>query len=242
MKPVSLKFVHGFMGLPSDWDDVRIGLPEFDCGAVSIPAAEDWNSGIESLAQQGSDPEAARVWVGYSMGARISLGLAIECPNQCQGLVFISGNPGLENEDSANSRSIADEQVAQKLESTPTRLFLNDWYDQPVFESTPKSIRELAIRKKLDHKSSEWPAILRTYSVAKQPNYWHKINKLTIPLLVIAGARDQKYSGIANRIERLGSVSPISVQVVPECGHVIHLEKPDVVADLIRQFTRDNFG
>jgi pimeloyl-ACP methyl ester carboxylesterase len=91
------------MGHPTDWDEIRccvntkIGgfTHPLEIHAPEIQPAKNWDSGIRKLAEQVSDQS---IVVGYSMGARLALALAIEFPERIGGLILISGNAGIESD------------------------------------------------------------------------------------------------------------------------------------------------
>ena len=224
MQQLKLTFIHGFMGHPSDWDQVCGALENCETNAIEIGVAKDWHSSLEQIAA--SIPDHSIV-VGYSMGARLALGLAIEMREKCDGLVFISGNPGLESDAMREQRWIADQLVADRLKREPFDGFLRQWYQQDVFRTVPESIRRVEIERKQKRSPELWASILRVNSVAKQPNYWPQLKQLSIPALVVAGELDIKYREIANRID--DETGPnVSKLVMPGSGHMVHLEQPDL--------------
>jgi len=228
-----LTFIHGFMGLPCDWDDVRAALTEFETSGVEIGLAPDWQSSVRQLAK--AIPSRS-ILVGYSMGARLALGVATESPEKVAGLIFVSGNPGLETLQAREQRREADERVAARIEVEPLLQFLTDWYRGSVFAALPEELRRLEIATKLVRPSSHWPAILRTNSVSQQPNYWPRLKELTMPTLVVAGELDEKYRKIAQRIQQECSSPKLSAKVVRNCGHIVHREQPEAFCKLIRDF------
>ena len=77
---------------------------------------------------------------------------------------------------------------------------------------------------------------MRVNSIAKQPNYWPEIENLNIPVLAVAGEADEKYAKIAVRCTQK-SQSPLSrVKIIAECGHIVHREQPEKLADSIREY------
>lgn len=228
------------MGHSSDWDDIRGRLQESDLDvetdAVDIQEAVDWNGGIKRLASEISMPS---ILVGYSMGARIALALAIEYPEQVGGLLFVSGNPGLESEKLRNQRLSADLRLADQIEkladAEALQHFLNQWYQQRVFESLPKALVVEEIRRKASFDYTRWPNLLRTYSVARQPNLWPRIQELSIPFCVVAGQADEKYNNIAMRLGD-DAMGRARVQTVADCGHIVHREKPAEFVKIVRNF------
>ena len=233
MRP-SLTFIHGFMGHPSDWDEVRAALPEFETKALEIRSAADWRSSVDRLS--GSIPDQSVV-VGYSMGARLALGIALDSPQRCVGLVFVSGNPGLETAAAHEQRWEADQNVAKQLEqldSESLEPFLERWYQANVFASLPQGIRRDQIARKRKLFSPDWPKILRTHSVSRQPDYWSRLKQLSIPTAVVAGELDEKYREIAVRFEGEVRSGQVSKTIVPNCGHIVHREQPAALVRVIR--------
>lgn len=230
--PRELVFLHGFMGHASDWDEVRSQLPEFETRAINIEVATDWHGTVRSLT---SLLTKNSIVVGYSMGARLALGIALEFPEQCAGLIFVSGNPGLESETERAEREIADEKIADRIAAGQLEPFLQKWYQSSVFATLPEEIRDQEIERKLGRDAKHWPEILRVNSVSQQPNYWPRLHELVMPTWVVAGERDEKYKTIANRV---GEVVQIKVDLLPNCGHMVHREKPLELASLIRDFIK----
>lgn len=238
-----LIFLHGFMGHSSEWDFVREELqkcdPKLRTVAVDVGVATDWENGIRNLA---SEIVSGCILIGYSMGARIALGLANEYPQQIGGLVFVSGNPGLETDESKSQRLESDlelaDQISEFKDAESVAQFLNQWYRQSVFETLPDSIRDDEIRRKCRFDFRIWPEILRTYSVARQPNFWPCLKELSVPTCVVAGAADEKYKQIALRMgEELANL--VVTHTVAECGHIVHREKPEEFTQIIRNFVAD---
>ncbi len=239
MQP-ELIFFHGFMGRSSDWNDIRGRLHQSDAkigtSAVDIQSAENWESGIDGLAAGISH---GSILVGYSMGARIALGLAVKYPQTIGGVVLISGNPGLESVDARRQRLAADLRLADQIDKLSDRAsveqFLNQWYQQSVFAGVPESVKSEEIRCKANFDCRIWPDLLRTFSVARQPDFWPHLKKLSIPFCVVAGETDEKYNRIAARMGR-EATSRVSIQIVPNSGHIVHREQPDRLVQIVQDF------
>ena len=221
------------MGHPSDWDPIAAALAEFATHSLEIRAAADWQTGIQQLTE--AMPTRSIV-VGYSMGARIALGVAMEAAQRCDALVLVSGNPGLESEQAREQRRQSDQRLCQQIESEPRESFLNQWYQQDVFASTPETIRRQQVEQKLNRTSSDWPAILRSWSVSQQPNYWPRLRELQMPVLIVAGEDDEKYRKIAIRFQKEGPSENVTIKIVPDCGHIVHRERPEAVVQIVRDF------
>lgn len=222
------------MGDPSDWDFLAAELADYEICAPLIRPASDWKSSVEQLI--GNLPDRSII-VGYSMGARLSLAVTLEAPEKCAGLVFVSGNPGLEDETVREKRYAGDCRIAELIDKEPRRDFLHHWYTQStVFKSLEERVRNDEIERKSARAGDDWGAILRTNSVAKQPNYWPRLSELQVPTTAIAGILDRKY---ANIIARMGIEPNIQTRIVPHCGHIVHREQPHVFLHLIREYLND---
>lgn len=221
------------MGHPSDWDGIRAGLADYQTDATEITVAENWSASIEQLAE--SAPPSS-ILIGYSMGARLALGLALKFPRRFSGLVFVSGNPGLESASDREQRRLSDEQIAKRIESEALEPFFEQWYQAEVFASLSGELRHQEIQRKLRRASKDWPAILRANSVSQQPNFWPQLNELSVPMLVVAGELDQKYKAVARRIETEVTSANVTTTIVPQCGHIVHREQPESLIGIIRNF------
>ena len=230
-----LTFLHGFMGHSSDWDEVRASLPGFETDAIDVTVAGDWQTGIQQL---GETIAPDSVLIGYSMGARLALGVALEFPRQFAGLVFASGNPGLESDEDRQQRWQSDCSLAEQLETESIELFLQNWYRAEVFAAVPEEIREAEIARKLNHSSCDWPAIMKANSVSRQPNYWPRLTELKMPTVVVAGELDEKYRSIAFRMKAQRGTSDLETQIIRDSGHIVHRERPDAFVQLLQDFLK----
>ena len=225
----AVTLLHGFMGAPSDWDQVSAELSNIELATPSIRPAADWAQGVEELLDELPDRS---VFVGYSMGARLLLACALEEPWRCEGLVFVSGNPGLD-EEARGERRRRDLEIAARIEKEPRRDFLRQWYSQAVFASLSEQMAGDEIERRLAQQDAPWADILRTYSVSQQPNYWSQLGDLPCPILAVAGQRDDKYTDI---VIRMSKFTNCQARVVAAAGHIVHREQPYVFVQMLREF------
>jgi len=241
-------FLHGFMGSSADWRDVRVPLGDRTfCVAVDLPGhgaslgmAPDTYS-IEGAARAMisilDDLEVVRpIVVGYSMGGRLALYLALRYPERCAGLFLESASPGLESADERAARRAADESKARRLESDDFRAFLRDWYCQPLLASLARdeNLLRRTIEARLRNDPGELARSLRVMGTGSQPSLWGELEYLTVPTLAVAGGLDGKYAGISSR---LAGINPrIESAVVPGAGHNVHAEAPEEYVALLGSF------
>lgn len=177
-------------------------------------------------------------YVGYSMGARLCLQLALASPRTVTRLVLISGTPGIEDPDERRARRASDRALAEAIEpvdgaTPPTTLesFLRQWLANPMFAGVPPDAGGLDQR--LTNTPAGLAASLRLAGTGTQRPRWAALPRLAMPVLVVTGERDVKFTGIGRRMAR--AIGPNATHaVVTEAGHAPHLEHPEAVATLIR--------
>ena len=241
-------FLHGFMGSSADWKDLvaAIGdlafciapdLPGHGASLELTPDAYTMQGTARSVVHTLDELEVeSPVIVGYSMGGRLALYLALRYPERCAGLFLESASPGLESESERTARRAADDEKAKRLESGDFEKFLRDWYRQPLFESLAKDeglLRQtIAARRRND--PVELARSLRGMGTGRQPSLWAELEGLVVPALAVAGKLDGKYAGISSRMARVNQ--RVEAVVIPGVGHNVHDEAPAQYLALLGRF------
>jgi 2-succinyl-6-hydroxy-2,4-cyclohexadiene-1-carboxylate synthase len=170
------------------------------------------------------------VWVGYSMGGRVALHVALAHPEQVQGLVLISTTPGIEGPEERGARRASDEALAALAESEGTEHFIDRWLAQPLFRSLPAESADREAR--LANTPGGLASSLRLAGTGTQGPLWERLAELrerALPVLVVAGELDHKYSEQATRTA--SAIGPSArLLIVKDAGHACHLEQPKIVS------------
>ena len=169
---------------------------------------------------------------GYSMGGRIALHAALTLGDRVQRLVLIGASPGIEDPTERRARDTADERLAVEIENTTIEGFARHWASTPVLADQPAETREAVHADRLRSTPAGLAAALRGLGTGALPPLWDRLGELRMPVVLIAGERDAKFGGIAERMAN--AIPDATVEVVPGSGHAVHLERPDYVAALIR--------
>jgi 2-succinyl-6-hydroxy-2,4-cyclohexadiene-1-carboxylate synthase len=92
--------------------------------------------------------------LGYSMGGRIALYLALHAPQRLWALVLESASPGIEDVAEREARRQSDLTLAETLERDGIVTFVDRWHTLPLFATQaqlPASIRAELRRQRLGH-------------------------------------------------------------------------------------------
>jgi 2-succinyl-6-hydroxy-2,4-cyclohexadiene-1-carboxylate synthase len=240
-----LILLHGFLGTARDWDPVIAALgEERRCvaltlpghGRASEPVPKDFAGVVAWLAEhvQEAAGEPADV-LGYSMGGRLALALALEHPELVHRVIALGASPGIDNDVERIARRAEDERLARKLETSDFAEWLEDWYGQPLFDglrASPDFAALLARRTRA--RPADLAQALRVLSTGRQPPLRHRLADCPVPLLLMAGAEDTKYLASNQDLARLSPF--IDAVAVPRAGHAPHLEQPDEFCRALRAF------
>ncbi len=176
------------------------------------------------------------IYVGYSMGGRLCLRLAIDRPDIVRALMLVSTSPGIADPAERAARVQADALLAESVERDGVPTFVAEWLAQPMFARVPADAPGLTDRRKLTPQFLA--ACLRQLGAGAMEPMWNEVSTLTMPVMLVAGARDEKYTAIVRRmLERMHA--PVSL-VQLDGGHALPLEQPAVLGGLITAFAADH--
>lgn len=178
------------------------------------------------------DEVGPAVWIGYSMGGRLLLHLALDRPHLVQALVLIGATAGIDDPDERALRRRSDEQLADAIERDGVETFLDRWLAQPLFAGLSPDADDLAARR--TNTAAGLAASLRLAGTGTQTPLWDRLHEITVPTLVLAGERDTKFATIGHRL--VEAIPNARLALVPGVGHAAHLEDPAATATLIARW------
>jgi 2-succinyl-6-hydroxy-2,4-cyclohexadiene-1-carboxylate synthase len=172
------------------------------------------------------------------MGARFALHLALARPHLVSSLILISGTAGIEDPQERLERRRSDGALADRLDpgpdgrpAQPVDEFLRDWMANPMFSGVDPAAGGVADR--LVNRGPGLASSLRLAGTGAQLPLWDKLGRLDMPVLVITGADDEKFTRLGHRmVDAIGAGATLAT--VAGAGHAPHLQFPGVVADLVR--------
>ena len=257
----SIVALHGAFGAPGDWDEV------WQAGAFQAPPSCPWLPGHDPAARAADvstvdlmDSEMS-IWelaldrlsaalpdgplhlVGYSMGGRLALGLALRpaVRARLRRLTLLSTSAGIDDERARAARAAVDDERAASLCRDPG-AFLEEFWSLPVFASLTgrddlqaRLARRAALAATHTAVLARW---MKGLSVGRQPSYWSALSGLAdVAVDVVVGERDERYVAHGARIA--AALPRARITTVGGAGHSLLIEAPAAVAAVVAAVETD---
>ncbi len=229
--------LHGFLGLPSDWDLLGQCVSEpfeaLDLFSLSHPnnGLYKWGHALNDYVAK--QPADKRILLGYSQGGRLAMHALANAPQLWAGAIIVSASTGLKVKEQRASRLEIDSNWAHRFLKDPWEGLIEDWDRQPAFQGH----KPLFHRKEEDYVRSNLASAIEGWSVGKQDDLEEPLSKMPIPILWIAGEKDLKYIQIA---KQMAAVHPYSSYwIAPEAGHRVPWECPQLFLKQIHSWIQN---
>ena len=166
--------------------------------------------------------------VGYSMGARLALGIIALQPTRVRRALLIGVHPGITDEEARRRRVAWEHERARAIERDYGQ-FVAEWEKMPLF-ATQHSVgddRRAAQRaQRSEHTARGVAWAMRQLGLGAMPAYWSALANSPMPITLATGALDEKFSQLAARAPGVEHV------IIPGSGHNVVLEAPDALRKL----------
>lgn len=248
----ALLLLHGFTGSSATWTPhleawrgfTTVAVDMLGHGASDCPAdprryrmercVEDLTALLDRLAI------GQAAVLGYSMGGRVALHLALQAPERLWALVLESASPGIEDAQEREARVRSDAALAEAIERDGIVAFVDHWQALPLFASQarlPVAVREELRRQRLGNQPRGLANSLRGMGAGLQEPLLPRLGSIRIPVLLLVGALDERYCALAGW---MATVLPRArLKVVADAGHAVHLEQPQAFASAVRDFLQE---
>jgi 2-succinyl-6-hydroxy-2,4-cyclohexadiene-1-carboxylate synthase len=247
---IPVLMLHGFLGCKEDWHDIarrlqsgrRLAVFDLPGHGPAEEAAEDGDCSMDSVCHRiEAVLEALEApkghLIGYSLGARAALYFAATRPGCVASLVLESGSAGLEDETARAARRSEDEGRAAALTRDGLEAFVAAWEELPLFatqKNLPAAVRADQRARRLRGDAAALARSLRHAGTGTQHWLGEHLHKIVAPVLLVAGALDEKYAAIARELR--AALPNARCAIVDGAGHNVHLEKPDEFLSLVDGF------
>jgi len=245
-----LVLLHGFNGSSASWAPLShdlarmhrvVAIDIIGHGASSAPEHASryvFEQALRDLAEVTAQLGIARAaWLGYSMGGRLALGMAVDHPARVSSLILESATAGIQHEKERLQRVEADQELATRIEEVGIETFADEWERLPIWESQrtlPVEVLQVQREIRLHNRAVGLANSLRGMGQGAQPSYWDRLDEIDVPVLLMAGALDRKFVGIAGQMGV--RIAGAELSVIPDAGHAVHLERPVEFLAHVREF------
>ena len=246
-------YLHGFLGCKDDWSEVvnrlrgdfahlTVDLPGHRMPPSSLPLEYYSMPGCAELIVSLLDHlriERCHL-VGYSMGGRLGLYLLTHYPDRFLSAVIESASAGLRTSSERSTRLQQEQTLITSLRERSLDEFLGNWYAQPLFDTIDGTTDRF--KKMMERRRSHDPVALARslehMGTGVMPSLWDRLPGIAVPLLFVAGERDEKYCALAQEMAHL--CPHAQVAIIANAGHNTHFERPEAFGKAVAQFLKQD--
>ncbi len=226
--------LHGAVGQAADWQDFavpawavrRVDLWRF-VACCPMPIAEFGRA----LNEEARATPGRKVLLGYSMGGRMALHALLEKDSPWDAAIIVSAHPGLESEEERSARRVQDSEWAARALQLDWRDFLTAWNAQPVLGGEAAG---MADRRLLASRKQEVARSFMDWSLGAQEPLWDRLSEIQVPLLWVAGGRDEKFRMLGERA--ISAVPGARFMVLEKAGHRVPWEAAEEFSGEVNDF------
>jgi len=181
--------------------------------------------------------------LGYSMGGRVALHLALAAPERVRSLVLVGASPGIADAAERAARIKQDEELAAFIEREGVAAFVQRWEQLPLFatqQRLPESVRAAIRAQRLRQRPEGLANSLRGMGAGAQEPLVERLGQVSMPCLLMAGELDEKYRRLVG--EMAARMPRAETAIVAGAGHAVHVEQPQAFVEQVLAFLHRHNG
>lgn len=237
MREFDIYALHGFLGLPNDWQLLETAFPTAHLHLLDLFDKQRPLNGAKVWAKSFNESvrkkEGKRILMGYSLGGRLALHALLDDPSLWSAAIIISANPGLQSAQERSDRLAADSRWASRFLLEPWAVLMEDWNKQAIFANDSYKFQ----RHEKDFSRVKLAEALLGWSLGSQQNLMELLQKLSLPILWAAGELDTKMASLAKEMKLAHPLSEIWIS--PESGHRLVWQQSQRFIDKTHTFLRN---
>ncbi|NOT06097.1 MAG: alpha/beta hydrolase [Anaerolineales bacterium] len=227
--------IHGAGGNHLSWPPQIRRLADEKMCALDLPGhGQSEGVGKHSVDEYAEDVVAfmkelkirAAILVGVSMGSAIALTVALKHPKKVLGLGLLGSGAKLR----------VSQAILETAGNPNTFESAVDIINEGCFSgSVSQSLLELSKKQMLEIRP---PVLQGDFLACNEFDVVGQLEQIDLPTLIICGAEDKmtpvKFSELLH-----GRIANSQLHIVDNAGHLVMLEQPDIVAELLKKFIDD---
>jgi pimeloyl-ACP methyl ester carboxylesterase len=248
-EPLNVIFVHGWACGWRDWSSVSSLLPDsVHIGLAKLPGSPDAVplEGPISLSDcaghviaHANDLDFDRfVLVGHSMGARIAIELAANWQERVSHLLLLDGSNVPEDPDEAVVR------MAKQLAQLGQQGWAEAAFESMMVDNLDRDQKRNVVNRAAQYQADVLMAYYHAMAAWDRDNFVAAVDHLTCPITILQSTSLDKHE-----VRRPATAYPTSlwldvlrarvpwalIKLVPNTGHFIMLERPQLIADWVKE-------
>ncbi|NJN16160.1 MAG: alpha/beta fold hydrolase [Oscillochloris sp.] len=170
------------------------------------------------------------ILVGHSMGSFVALETALRAPNRVAGLALLGSAA-----DPRRLNGAAElQQAVDELRDPVPPDFVEEFQTSTAFQPLDDAFLAQVIQESLKLPARVWQAALRGLLSA---DYRERLALISAPTLLLWGEQDSIFFR-SEQAALLAGITGSRLQIYPDTGHAIHWERPEQVAQELRDFIK----
>jgi 2-succinyl-6-hydroxy-2,4-cyclohexadiene-1-carboxylate synthase len=125
--------------------------------------------------------------------------------------------------------------LAEFIRTRGLEAFFKYWHHQTFFQSLMRLPRERLdpiLQRRAANKPEALALSLENVGTGTLPSLWHRLGELRMPVDLVTGEQDIKFTAVARQMGAL--IPKARLSVIEQAGHAVHLEQPADLAMLLR--------
>jgi len=228
--------LHGFLGRGVDWGVLRAAWPD-DLPSLrtpdlfaTVPPDATLEAFGERFARNVAADDPAPILLGYSLGGRLALHALLARPTLWRAAVIVSAHLGLTDPGAREERRAMDAAWAERFRLDDWDALLEAWNTREVFGGRAQALA----RPEAAFDREALALALTAWSVGTQTDLRPRLGQLSIPILWIAGANDDRY--VAQGEQAAAHGVDVRLAVAPGTTHRVPWEAPEWFAKTVVEF------
>ncbi len=229
--------VHGFAGTAGSWDLFTNHLDSQRYRPIAVDLrGHGQNAALRPISFETCIDDllvaapASFTLVGYSLGGRLALQLALAAPQRVERLVLVSTSAGIEDDAARAARLESDLALADRLDRLSIEQFASEWLAGPLFVEDSEEAQDLARNEIEKNSPANLACALRGLSVGEMEPLWERLGEISAPTTLVAGETDETYVALANQMS--GAIADSELQIIQGAGHALPRSASEQLARL----------